>query len=111
ECDKYPSFIHRIESEATLHEVCLINPPPDNNVYARPHCRVITSGFERVGSASSCPAVRAGIVPTASLHVVWTETSQDDHLTAGPDRSMSCSAIGWARGGAPSIFGASATQY
>ena len=54
-----------------------------------------SSAIGRVGCASGCPTIGAGIVSPAAIQVVAVVISApNDHLTASPHRCVKCSASG-----------------
>jgi hypothetical protein len=64
------------------------------------------SAFGRVGSTSSCPAIRAGIVSAAGIeNVSAVKSAPHDHFTAGPHRRVTESGSGGVSGagGCPTI--------
>src|SRR5439155_6030973 len=72
---------------AVLHLGPTIPSGPDDHFIAGPHCRVSGSTSRRVGSAGSCPTVRAGIVSPAGVQPgAAVKSAPDDHFGASPDR-------------------------
>ena len=66
-----------------------LHATPDDHFSAGPDCRVTTSGFGRVGSASRCPALCAWIVSRAvTEYVPSVVATPDDHFTVSPDCGM-----------------------
>ena len=57
---------------------------------------MIESGSGRVGGASGCPTIPAGIISAAGVKIGGRlfESSPDDHFTVVPDRSVPPSGIG-----------------
>src|SRR5262249_55419663 len=83
---------------------------PDDHFAAGPQCRMARPGMRRVGDAGGCPAVGAGVVPPAGVHIGRAVTpTPDDHLAASPNSRASrprSGRVGGA-GGGPVIVAAS----
>src|SRR5439155_2641900 len=78
----------RTVSPAAIKIVDAISSTPDDHFTAGPHCRVLGSAGRRVGSASGCPTIRAGIVSPAGVKIAdatTTTTAPHDHFGPDPD--------------------------
>ncbi len=69
---------------------------PDDHFAPGPHCRVKVSFGWRVGGAGRYPAVRAGIIFAASVHIVAVIviSAPYNHFAAGPHRRVKLSGSG-----------------
>src|SRR5260370_4935512 len=85
----------RTVSPAGIKIADAISSTPDDHFTTGPHCRVKLSAGGRVGGASGCPTVRAGIVSPARVQLAApTNSTPDDHFTAAPDCRVTESASG-----------------
>src|SRR5207248_11092637 len=86
---------------------------PDDHFAAGPDGRVTASTSGRVGSVSRCPAIRAGVILPAGIHIAAQKaviSAPDDHFAASPHCRVRNSAVGGARevGWSPRIANTSA---
>ena len=75
----------RIVFPACVQVGPLTRASPNDHFTAGPHCTVIAPTSGHVGNTSCCPAVNAGIVPSAGIQRGIMSSAPDDHFTAGPD--------------------------